>query len=489
MYTGFIETYYDGFGNGHYQVIWATNETGQWVWNYLEEADGWIVDVAAGDDGVSYALYGSGTLGTRYGVHHDGEWTWYGVPDVDGTMRSLFFVNGAPTILVVGQDPDYAVSTLTLEGENWVSTDLGINTSYLIQAQPAPDGTWRIADYDDVTETVYFVTNESGEWVGQEVYQQPDVNECAGQGLDAAGRPHVLVETASGWQDVYDDGTQWRVEPVDFGLTGFYNVQMKADSTGTLHVAGYSAGNLIYGHNATGVWQTETVVSAVVSPVLTLRPDDQPAILYRDTEGFHLAERLDGNWQAEIVPSDPDFTIIAADVAVNAAGDAFVCYLRQWYGELHCARRIDGLWSTELVGTGRNHFSPGAMTLDPAGAPHYVSCVDADDTHQVEEIVFRNGVWETANLGEYWAHEIGFAIDGDGVSHLVLNEYTYDLAMNNVYYGNNAHGEWSFGEIDRDGTHLLAPLRLPDATVHHAYFSGGGLWRAVVGSTTGARPE
>jgi hypothetical protein len=125
------------------------------------------------------------------------------------------------------------------------------------------------------------------------------------------------------------------------------------------------------------------------------------------------------------------------------------------------------------------------MAADSAGAIHLLLVVwDPQFGAVLQELVLRDGVWQTTNLREGMADapdQIWLTIDANDVSHFVgLAWAHYPILTSRLLYGNDLLGDWRLNIADRGELQASAPVVLADGSISEACGMIWDLWRLVI---------
>ncbi len=271
------------------------------------------------------------------------------------------------------------------------------------------------------------------------------------------------------------------------------NIQVVAGVPSPLYSQGFSA--------PTAGLETSTTLNAAGRPVIAARlvgldfDSDSKAVLYE--------QAADGTWASETVYDGQGIDGADPTVAVDAAGDPHVVFMREGLGITYGVRK-DDLWQIEAIHEDLGPLALVEFQLDGTGRP-YLVFYDADSDALMYSIR-DGGQWtrETVDVIDH-VQQLSLVVDDSGTPHIQYHTENVFLAtMTSVIkYAVKIAGEWHIEQIDVSTNYeynyhfnhshmVLAEDGSPHVAyasaeaLRHAYYASNGAWVAEVVELPGA---
>jgi hypothetical protein len=303
---------------------------------------------------------------------------WYGsiALDTDGIPHISYY--SSPELRYASQNPDgsWAIETITSSDRLMKYPDLAISStgtpyvsyswwplshSRVVLVSRADDGTWTRL-YDPILDLSSTLSRSSlaldaagtphisveteiagggiayisGSSIGEVIREYLSHGFDPSLALDAAGTPHISYRGYGGvpgevkYASRNSDGT-WTIEVIDITEIGPSSTSLAFDATGTPHISYYAPTELRYAsRNSDGTWTTEGVNSQLLgmngNSINTLAFDvfGVPHILYYNESRLQFSSRnSDGTWTSEVIDAANNDVF---DLAFDDAGVAHICY-------------------------------------------------------------------------------------------------------------------------------------------------------------------
>jgi len=238
---------------------------------------------------------------------------------------------------------------------------------------------------------------------------------------------------------------------------------LAVDTNGFCHVAYLEARkyNLMYGINASGSWNFETVdATGVLGHYATigLDPQNRPHIAYYDWANADLkyAAWNGEAWDITVVDADGEVGIDAA-LAVDTEGHDHIIYRKTAPSEIRVATNENGAWETTVIETLSESGGGCHIAVQPEGTAHvcyYVRNANGGTLHYAEN---SSGAWAVhAMTAAAYDRSIGasndIALAPDGTPYMAASYYYSDV--DSITYAIELYtyreGGWLGGALESD---------------------------------------
>jgi hypothetical protein len=367
-----------------------------------------------------------------------------GCPEQEGTGldggssadRSLPDLNRPDSWSYDYRRPDAGAPDLTPLGP-WNAEVVTEQASFGASIALDSSGQPRIAYHDPVTETLR-LAERVGSWSSEEIEQRGRAPLLAQSG---AGELHAVFARDHGGvfavRYARRSGADWSAEEVDDSSWFSASVGFAVDGAGRAHVSYQEpeAQRLYYARRDGAAWRVELIDDydpelddrVGEGSAVAVTPAGDPIIAYAKSEEgtsykLKLARYEGGAWRFEQLDG-ATYVWVHVDLALDAAGQAHLCYFDVDNHRLRYARESAAGWSYETVA------SVGIWSV------HCAIAVGADGHARV---VFNDSDQGTVNLarfdGSRWNVEVidrgryvDLALDGSGRPHVVYHDADPDL--------------------------------------------------------------
>jgi hypothetical protein len=284
-------------------------------------------------------------------------------------------------------------------------------------------------------------------------------------------------ETDPAWSGLMDPLQKiWGYEPVFYADYRIYfpenGTGIATDASNHVHISFHADGDLIYGTNKTGVWQTEAVAQGFdlgLHNAIDVAADGTVHISYYDgaEQILKYAVGSFGKWDSTIV--DQNGTVGQYnDIRVDASGKAHICYYDGTDTQLKYATNAEGVWTTEIIDNTGGAGEYGSIGIDTDGRIH-VSYFDRSSGRlkYARRVAGDWNIWEIDGAGIVGI-ETSLAVDKAGKVHIAYHDQTSGA----LKYASNALGSWRAGFVDKgEPLGLYSAIAVDTAGhVHIAYF-------------------
>ena len=425
--------------SGTVAAKYATNASGPWVAETIDQASSYTYNISLALDGdgrprVSYyrgyALY----------YAHRNALTWRRVEVDDGQnagrFSSIVIANDGILHIAYLEASSRELRYATSAGGLWWNKEV-IDADGGSHLSLAADGAGHlsVAYYSDANKKLKFAGNAGGAWSVEDVDTDGNVGNQCSLVLDQAGEPHISYYDISHGALKYavKSARGWNAKVVD---AGGYPVQSRVavDADGQVHIAygDHAEGTVRYANNVAGSWAVQTV---------------------------------------DVIGSEHPYPY--PHLAIDSAGYAHLAYVRQSEGQVIYAKNATGPWEYTIIdaAAGPGTAAAGGIALDDDGAVHllYVLTVShspAPPTTIIHYATNSGGPWisETVDTwDQITAEDLGFALDQNGQPRLAY--YRPD----GVIYASRDAGEWSLETVDDFGFDGISLAVDADGHAHLAY--------------------
>jgi hypothetical protein len=359
--------------------------------------------------------------------------------------------NGATAVA----DDELAASV----ADGWTATVAGdgIKPALAIDSTGTPAMAW----LQELTEDGYVSFASADDDWAEERLAKGYLYGPIGLALDGEDRPHVVwhdhetipfeLDAGNLHYAVLDGGSgEWSVETAESEGHDGWDSTLAVRDDGTVFAAGVDPaafqgedGVEFYERTPDGTWTIAPVGSGPIEHELNvglaLSPDGTPGVTWSNQpeSTLHYAERVDGDWQIEIVPTDGAEAPIFSSLAFDSQGRPHVSFYQptgEGSGQVFHAVRDGGDWTVEDVGVLED-----VLVEDATGARRNTAvAVGSDDTVQLAftdrstlQLATRgeNGDWSTeevlsASEQRLLGQQVSLALTDDGTPHLATYEVT-----------------------------------------------------------------
>ncbi len=258
-----------------------------------------------------------------------------------------------------------------------------------------------------------------------------------------------------------------------------WNASPAIDASGHLHLAYETPAGIVYGDDASGSWQSETVApstsSAFVSrPSIALDPGGGAHLVYLSatTSGTQLLYRRrssGGTWSAPTTVAVLGAPASTATIAIDREGRPVIAYalLGGPREGIALARSTAGGWSQAIVPTTDRTFLNPSIAIDGRGAIHLVE--RRNGYSEVDETTNASGAWTTSRLFGVAGSAVPFAAFDPSGRLVVAAQESYGEAVtlgirpaggSLAWTAVTAVGDLSGLAIGADGSPLVAFSRI-----------------------------
>lgn len=307
--------------------------------------------------------------------------------------------------------------------------------------------------------------------------------------LDAMGRPHVIFDNCTVWENCEPEGpaaltygvfenTSWTFETLAGDPGGFHS-SIVVDGIGKPHIA-YCDSNwrMHYGVKEAAGWTLEDLAHPEpryyrASSGLALDGAGEPHVAFIERETIHYAHRVAGVWTDERVAGTwLDNWSARTAIAVDSMDSVRIGTLQYYSSAVYLTQR-DTIWNMEFL-DGARGYNPW-MVLGPDDTPHMV--------------YHGGGLFYATNASGSWVEEVvdamavneanDVALDPQGRPVVVYTRATlvsvspwlYDLEL---IYKRRMDSGWVGGIIDTEvgstSTSMSPRLEIDQAGVLHVLY-------------------
>ena len=249
------------------------------------------------------------------------------------------------------------------------------------------------------------------------------------------GRPAPTV----GWAPPSSPDTWPTTELAATDPRPSWNASPAIDASGHLHLAYETPAGVVYGDDASGSWQSETVAAStsatfVSRPSLALDPGGGAHLVYLSstTSGTQLLYRhraTDGAWSSPMLVAALAAPASTATVAVDRSGRPVIAYalLAGPQEGIALANRVADGWSQTIVPKTDRTFLNPSITIDVRGAIHLVE--RRNGYSEIDETTNASGTWSTVRLLGISGSAVPFAAVDPSGRLVVAAQESYGAAV------------------------------------------------------------
>jgi len=476
-------------------LFYATDAGGTWVEEQINSVAGIPeIDIAAGDSAHVVYRLGEETGGLSYVNNAGGSWQMRAVTNVARAAAVFADEQDAAHVFYLDGADSQCVSYQTNASGEWVTSTFGstLLLFYDFAVARDDDGAFHLAVID-FNETwfrynVRYITNASGAWVGQVVYNTTDIGLAFGPTLSVneEGVPLIVLREMF----LMDSG----------GLFCLYPDGDRA-------------------------WKRKRLLEDVYADSLTAAQsaNDKTIVALFDTNRgrTELLAMKDNHWARQPLDSDGHIRPLV-DMAVGADGARHVCFYETTSDSFFYGTDASGDWAfTKLAeGMGENAYANGSasLKLDSAGAAHIVyphfalnrsiyatnasgawvqqaireavvgmvghhalALDDEDRPHVVYRLGDPGKIGYAVPDGEFWDEEVIYSpddeysasvdlvLDDADVPHVVFM-YDSNGGSNTIAYGFKESDGWDLASIVSGSVNGQIALALDDAGDAHLVY-------------------
>ncbi len=444
-----------------YSLIYATNNTGEWIYETVNpyDTDGATPAIRIDSDHNAHIL-SRDNGGIFYSTNSSGQW-YTGVADEDGLSCSGMVIepaidlNGAIHFSYMDYS-DVEPFSVYPDDNQPVVKYVNLTTEVTILHHPfyskpsKPE--FACYEYFQVTGAnivAYRYSIDNGPFS-----QETSLNEIKIDSLKKGVHSlRVIVKNAAGcWQSVDECTTYtWTTDNSFFQFETLSETNLwdgksviTSDASGHVHVAYFNADNTLrYQTNHSGQW-VEEIINPAVDPsdylAIAATSAGKAYIAYIDGESLALASNISGDWSTEVLAECEACISIDTD----DAGAAHIAYAVD--EALYYLTNGSGEWVRQTLRTTGYEILYNCIVADPSGNAHICS-------GNTSVLVY------SSNISGTWVHdegilgyleevqgEVGLDIDTSGKAHIIY--YDANGYYRNLKYTNNTSGTWATESIN-----------------------------------------
>ena len=261
-----------------------------------------------------------------------------------------------------------------------------------------------------------------------------------------------------------------------------WNASSTIDGSGHLHLAYETPAGIVYGDDASGSWQSETVAASTGStfvsrPSIAFDPSGGTHLVYLSstTSGTRLLYRRrssDGAWSSPMVVAELAAPASTATIAIDRSSRPVIAYAMlngPREGIALATRTADG-WSHSVVPTTDRTFLNPSIAIDGRGAIHLVE--RRNGYSDIDETTNASGAWTTSRLFGLPGSAVPFAAFDPSGRFVIAAQQSFGEAItlgirspggSLTWTTVTAVGDLSGLAIGRDGSPLVAFSRVAQA--------------------------
>jgi len=218
-----------------------------------------------------------------------------------------------------------------------------------------------------------------------------------------------------------------------------WNASPAIDSSGHLHLAYETSAGIVYGDDASGSWQSESVAASTSSsfvsrPSIALDPSGGVHLVYLSstTSGTQLLYRRqasDGAWSGPVPVAVLAAPASTATIAIDRSGRPVIAYalLGGPREGIVLASRTAGGWSQTIVPTTDGTFLNPSIAIDGRGAIHLIE--RRNGYSEIDETTNASGAWSTVRLFGVSGSAVPFAAFDPSGRLVVAAQESYGQAV------------------------------------------------------------